>query len=104
MRGLFCVVYGVWECWSQVLLALVLYPVPFRHQGWPQMSSYPYTSERLIDDATYEIGMAYAQAWVRAGWLSEVEIRQFQTALSGQYVPVVGRLDDGADDWINSRL
>lgn len=68
------------------------------------MSSYPYTSERLIDDATYEIGMFFAHTWAKAGWLSEAETRQFHTALSSQYVPVVGRLDDGADDWISGRL
>lgn len=68
------------------------------------MTEFPYTPEGLVCEATYEIGGLLAAAWLEKGWLEACQVEQFRELLSQEYRPVVGRVDDAASDWINTRF
>lgn len=65
------------------------------------MTARPFTPDALVDESCYEIAGVCGNTWLAVGWLTPAELEAFQTVLAGVCSPLAGRLDDGANDWIN---
>lgn len=56
--------------------------------------------DHCVNEATYELGRVLALAWHANSLLTDVELDVFQRELARLANPVVGRLDDGSNDWL----
>ncbi|WP_122821162.1 hypothetical protein [Varibaculum vaginae] len=68
------------------------------------MSKFPYTSEGMVRETTYEIGGLLAAVWLGENWLEAHQVEEFRELLNREFRPVVGQVDDAASDWINTQF